>query len=107
MHFLMKIFMNNYFREIAVVCHQDHGTSRGHFHCPSCEKIIKRKENARLHVAKCSETKRDDSGRVKADVAQDKQNDHFEHSYSRPAKEPQDKSSIAKKPCPICKKFFH
>lgn len=101
MHFLMKML-----GKFAVVGHQDHGTSGGHFHCPSWE-IIKRKENARLHVAKCSETKRDDSGRVKADVAQDKQNYHFEHSYFRPAKEPQDKYSIAKEPCTICKKFFY
>lgn len=85
------------------MCHQDHGTLDSHFHCPSCRKIIKRKENARLHIEKCSKGKRDDCSE-KAEVAQ---NDQSEHSYSRPAREPQDRSSFTKKACPICKKSFH
>lgn len=85
------------------MCHQDHGTLDSHFHCPSCRKIIKRKENARLHIEKCSKGKRDDCSE-KAEVAQ---NDQSEHSYSRPAREPQDRSSFTKKACPICKKNFH
>ncbi|XP_062600986.1 uncharacterized protein LOC134262628 [Saccostrea cucullata] len=94
--------------KFVVICHQNHGASGGHFHCPSCKKIIKKKENAKLHIAKCSETERDDSGpNVEADVAQDSQNGQSEHSYSRTTKQQQAKNSFTKKPCPICKKLCH